>query len=1336
MDLKTLRNEAQKLITNNLKKIRTDTIPKFYQIAYNGQKNKLSTFIERMNEAIKGKKKITYATLFPSTKVIKPKVEKKEEKKKNNPLDINIDDGDVVYSKQAEKKEEKKKAKIVINENDKSTVNMTFWAELKDDEDAKRKTIYERKVEGKTKKLYKLKENYIFNALTDLVKTFPIGELFTKAFYEKHIYSDVVIDTLNDKDDKLSNFYANIRSALFAVEIVDVERIDITEVKKLTEVKYGDQRMKLFNEYLDIKTNKEAKEFKDLFDDAYNVEYLNNNVKTSACLYDAIIEQFKNDFDNYYKKTKLTYEFLYKFIKNGEYKEGSDMTLYLKEVLPFFKKYRLIIKAYDIQMNVIFKYHPEEDKKERNKHFNNYGLFIICHDNHIYRLNKDIKRLTHLEDEKTIELNIQSDYQIIEKQTYTHFINDINDLLNIDFEKINQDYLSIVYGGDMKQLYYKLIVDCKYKPRVSIRSGGTIAKLVIGINDKTLIISPVCASSVEPDFFINNNESYKVYHDLDYKLYKSVINKSNLSRYDSDFIKNLKLMMPKAMSCKLNDRLNKKSKIGCIDICKAYTHYLRSMPSFPVAKHFDNFMEYTGETIEDNNLYIVEKVKHATYGFNDKYTIILPQKQNLMKGSTLKYFYNEIKYYMNIKYVVSFSQYSKNNTKKIIGEIYNNEILNTYEKKFIVNKLTGLLEKGKNSCYKSWIFETANEAMIFRDKYGGEIYSFKLSAGLTNDEIKMMNELNKNIDDEKALPYLPEDKEPKKLYYVIKNLEKELTNGFMPIKAFIYDSLRCHMQKVYNKYSEKYNIIGITTDALYIEVDEDQEKEFNEMVEQTQREKKEDQYSYIGKVSFSWTDADNVPSKPIFVKDEVKLNIKEQPNINNVEIKDEYDSNEFKKKFEQYDKLLIEAIIPGAGKTTAIKNYIIKTGKRAIFVCPYNLQGYQMMVEGLEGMTLYALTGTILSDKFEEKIIDTEIDFNDYEYIVFDEIYCYKTSDLYKIKKFMLDHPKLRYVATGDTDQNKPINDTNVKSYKVYYKKIVYQLFKNIITLKINKRFESEEDKEKILNIKDDIFVHKLDIMDICKKYFKIIERYEDIQGFCISYFNKTNDMVNRYLHARSKPKGININGIIYYKDLHLVARAYLRLRKQRIRTNFTYIIIDIDEKKKIVITKCPLTKQLYEINYKILNKFSLPYGGTGHGVQGATVNKPITIFDVGSFGASREWFWTALTRTTKINNINIFMNTSKNMDYIKAKIQQKINNHLIYDKSKGYDTDNYVNIDWVLDTINENAATCAHCGNIYDVDYSAGSDTQFSINRIDNSKGHVKDNCNIICLHCNISNH
>ena len=94
-----------------------------------------------------------------------------------------------------------------------------------------------------------------------------------------------------------------------------------------------------------------------------------------------------------------------------------------------------------------------------------------------------------------------------------------------------------------------------------------------------------------------------------------------------------------------------------------------------------------------------------------------------------------------------------------------------------------------------------------------------------------------------------------------------------------------------------------------------------------------------------------------------------------------------------------------------------------------------------------------------------------YDVIAFDEIYSSSIHTLRKILKYCNDNPDKIIIATGDTDQLKPISDySNVKDYKIYADEIINYIFPNEIYLFENKRLKSKDDREKIKQIKKDIF--------------------------------------------------------------------------------------------------------------------------------------------------------------------------------------------------------------------------------------------------------------------------
>ena len=69
-------------------------------------------------------------------------------------------------------------------------------------------------------------------------------------------------------------------------------------------------------------------------------------------------------------------------------------------------------------------------------------------------------------------------------------------------------------------------------------------------------------------------------------------------------------------------------------------------------------------------------------------------------------------------------------------------------------------------------------------------------------------------------------------------------------------------------------------------------------------------------------------------------------------------------------------------------------------------------------------------------------DYSEYDIIVFDEIYFSSIRMLVKNKKFCLENPDKKVVATGDTSQLPPVEQyTNTKEYAVYADECINTIF-------------------------------------------------------------------------------------------------------------------------------------------------------------------------------------------------------------------------------------------------------------------------------------------------------
>lgn len=405
-----------------------------------------------------------------------------------------------------------------------------------------------------------------------------------------------------------------------------------------------------------------------------------------------------------------------------------------------------------------------------------------------------------------------------------------------------------------------------------------------------------------------------------------------------------------------------------------------------------------------------------------------------------------------------------------------------------------------------------------------------------------------------------------------------------------------------------------------------------------------------------------------------------------------------------------------------------------------------------------------------------------YEIICIDEIRLYSPQELKLIDRYMKNNPNIIFTSTGDSDQNVPFSykPNNIINMDHYIDNCIKIMFNNSIKLKINKRLKTDEDKLKLYNLKKDILDNNIPLIDTFKKNnFNIINKYEDIKTIKnIVYFNKRAARIDKYIHENliDIPKNYKqINGIKYWEGLDLICRSHLIIKKNkedendnkkkrnkkiedfidnngytfktncRLYVNYRYTIDEI--KDKFIVLKENVSKIKFLITYNQLCHFKLPYSFTGHSVQGLSIKEKITIFDTNTPYVDRKWVWTAITRARELDNINIFIHSDNEINNLnKSKIKQyfnlKINGYIQQDKKTNrYNPDNYIDFKWFkynLFFINENNdgknSYCPKCNIILDLDYDINNNitSNISADRIDNSKGHNKDNIKILCVDCN----
>ena len=141
---------------------------------------------------------------------------------------------------------------------------------------------------------------------------------------------------------------------------------------------------------------------------------------------------------------------------------------------------------------------------------------------------------------------------------------------------------------------------------------------------------------------------------------------------------------------------------------------------------------------------------------------------------------------------------------------------------------------------------------------------------------------------------------------------------------------------------------------------------------------------------------------------------------------------------------------------------------------------------------------------------------------------------------------------------------------------------------------------------------------------------------------------------------------------------------------------------------------------------FKLPYARTCYSYQGMTEDEPITIFGINEFLVDIQWLYTAITRTTRLDNLYIYVGKTVEDD-IKGKCNNMVDSHRRADIDAGRAIiGEYITASWINSNLRK-TRTCKFCRVGLDFD-------NFSVDRIDNDVCHRQDNCQLICSHCNVS--
>lgn len=1131
--------------------------------------------------------------------------------------------------------------------------------------------------------------------------------------------------------------------------------------------------------------NKKATTFGEMFDIQFN-QYTIDNFKANSCYINTIVDTWHDPFEKRKSDGKrmfveLTYELVCQII-GLKYKD-QDLGASIHESKKFFEKFRLGLDVINEFSEILFSYRPE---KGLNSHIFPQVLRMLVKNNHCYKLDKCVKnkldkiRAKYFKNDPQLDevrsLSVSNKYHLrkpVLDNCKLHFITNIDECVQVIQSTEDNTQIRFLTNTNLLEILYEM-TKTEYDPKITF-GGQRILSLGFKVGKVNATIENT--DNTTPDDIsveLSDTKSYEEFHKANDDFYNKILLKNIKSEYP-DQVLDIEEKYPMGpLTGYFTKKFEDEKVWNGIDGIRAYTHELQQIENAPVFGYFDIYQPYDNHKIEDLTWYCVEtEVTDFASSF------LFPTTSCRCIGFCLKLAqFNKIPF--TIKSFRRPYHIEHVNFKHPIETLYANPKVSDSDKKDIVNKTTGLLEKRFNTAHVCKVFHNFTEAQYYQIKYeNSKIYSLQQSTKETeindiwadtySDEFKILP------DDQKERLHLSKEeldsldldelckKYPNKLicgkfkptsinvgpkiHVLVIEKKERLVDGFKYIKEMIYQKMAMRMFVLFNLVVSKGIIPkGIKTDAILVsESKEELEKLLPFTFIDTSGGTK---VEHIG--GYKFESGKSCTNNRIFQRQNEPFNIK-QPEVTEFKIKDEWKYDEFRELFdddnnEVKNNWIIKGEFPGVGKTTTITQY---KHQKLLFATPFNKLAQQTRIKGHHAITLNMLLG-IFGDG-QEYVKMKKYDVKNYDCICFDEILMNPPKILQRVFLFMKQHPQIKFFSTGDVDQLQPIdfNPNNVDS-RAYLLQCVNQMFPNQITLKINKRLKTDEQRKQLKALKKDIFDLNKNVLDTIKKHgFKIITKFSEIkttQNIC--YFKYKVKQVNNYVHKNliNAPKrNVKINNVKYWDGLEQICKEHYKCESGKLFKNYSYVITSINQNEFVI--RDIVEDSCFTFPIKMLSHFQLPYANTCHCVQGLSIDGPITIFDVNNAYTDRYYVWTALTRSTDLKNITVYQDSDEDVQEsqyyrIKRYVKDKVNNYKYQDKISGrtWKPEDYVTAEWIKQEygqMDKKSSHCFLCRTPYEINVQNGKVTSnLTVDRIDNKIAHIQSNCRLCCSDCNRAKH
>ncbi len=1139
----------------------------------------------------------------------------------------------------------------------------------------------------------------------------------------------------------------------------------------------------------------ETKDWKDLFSKKLTHEYFVNNYRAFACLYSGCIERFKDVYDKKYKTTKLGYERLQELMgvsNDNDLSATLDEFIdkFCKRYHVTFRAYDIfnkVIKSYTAD--------PRKSNLRKaiyvlayNGHcyFLEEGLSSLAqrHEQHYTSPQEEIKEVS-----SSFYVNTSTDTKVVFCDNF------FEDIRKQDFtceEGDDSRRYQIVTNTELKTILREMR-KINFMPIINLQnSTGEIGTLTVFINGFTVVIRNPEENRIFGKLKFESEVQCSAYYRLSQVLEQAVFNRSILSYYPKDWLDIAQTLAMKALVGRVGSEEKKPNYM--IDISKSFPSCLNNRSKLIGIGEYDNWyaMDQYGNDWkpEDSNFYIYSVVNETL----DEADIalkstLLANTGNIAYGEDLKKHYADIKRFIRIIGFCTVSRHTSNlRVQQALAEVFNSKEISVVQKKFIGVKTTGMIERDRNTKKITRFFEDSDECYSFGKQFDCVAFQMKEPRRLViprsvnfegwgGKPITMIGGCDEEEEGAED-PVLPERKLPDLWYTFLKN-EKKLSNGFYPIKLAIYSDQAFRLYSICKRLQALGAVIThLHTDCVFFsyEGSADLFKEFPAW----QPTKPDELYDSLGALKLERYPndksalprnglknkrdskvVDSICEKLVIYKDVELHELKheafwrENPNAYENEAFDIINNH-----ITQKQNLIILADEAGGGKTTLVTRFLRKNGYR--FSC---VAFTGMRVEELKAdlgddtcFTLHEFLGLQVTGKaIESKKALVAERLAGLEVLFIDEVYLFNTSLLNQISKIKRKYPHITLLATGDVDQCK-VSDIRVDNEKEYYQRAMAQIFKKGIILHENKRMASRADILKLKEIKRKLF-HRASNEDdyLGLVMSKTIEelRNRHVQsgqfvGKILAYFVDSATTVNNIIHSEIvrcnesiewkevKDKKLAIGLRLIFRDSKNVNKVNTKRGKQPFIRSQIYTVKSIDDESETITLEGKRGEQ-HIIEYKNIDSFEYEYCRTIHSSQGCTYrDEPLSIVDVNScrMDEKPENLYTAISRTNALSWVWLFEIPELRFNWIRFEqmVRDKIEGYKQQDHDRGMSicfVDEYIDYNWVKKRLFKSDLVCPQCNGDMSI-FDGARSIKFTIQRIDNSLDHYKDNCFIMCCNCN----